>query len=285
MYKSNIAKGICLLTEKITTLYIPRILRPFILNTFSTIFGVNLNEVENPISTYTSINKFFTRGLKKDCRTIDPLDTSLTSPVDGKTLIFDNFKNNTLIQAKGINFSVNDLLSHDLSSHFQDGQFITVYLSPKDCHRIFSPCDGEIIGYSYVPGALYPVRSPYIENLDGLYIKNERVTTFIQTPFGKIALVKVAAMNVSSISLEYDKTFNQSSDKQTSPNKTFSAPISIKKGEWISTFNLGSTIVLLLEKSMKTNFIIEQKSHLNYGQKIATLTQIIKDHTIDRSNN
>ena len=254
MYKSNLAKGICLLTEKITKLYIPKVLRPFVLNTFSSIFGVNINEVEHPISTYTSINNFFTRGLKIDCRKIDKSDTSLVSPVDGKTLIFDKFQNDTLIQAKGINFSVKDLLNHELSSHFQDGNFITVYLSPKDCHRIFSPSNGEILGYSYVPGALYPVRSPYIEKLDGLYIKNERVTTFIQTPFGKMALVKVAAMNVSSITLEYDKSFNQTSTIQTSPNETFSSPIPIKKGDWISTFNLGSTIVLLMEKSIKTDF-------------------------------
>jgi phosphatidylserine decarboxylase len=184
-------------------LYLPPFCRSLILGSFAKTFGINIAEAEKTISAYTSLNNFFTRSLKPECRPISQNIQDIVSPVDAYIQAFGRIEDNQLIQAKGVTYSIEDLIAQKTIA-FQEGYFITFYLAPHDCHRIFSPFSGQIESISHIPGHLYPVREPHISHTTGLYTLNERIITQLKTDYGRIAIVKVGAFNVGTISVPFD---------------------------------------------------------------------------------
>jgi phosphatidylserine decarboxylase len=188
-----------------TYVRLPRFMMIPILKVFAKMYKINLNEAELNITEYNSLNQFFTRALKAGVRIIDSGENAAVSPVDARITNFGEINESTLIQAKGFDFSLRELLgSETYWKDFESGKFITFYLSPQDYHRIHSPYGGRILGYYYEPGKLFPVNDAAVGGIRSLFPKNERLITFLQTDFGKIAVVKVGASNVGKIRVTYD---------------------------------------------------------------------------------
>jgi len=225
------------------------------------ILNIDLSAAEKPVIRYKSINDLFTRALKPDLR---PMGNAwMLSPVDGRFVSKDLIHEGKLLQAKGIRYPLEKLIPDSAAKAFRFGYSMTIYLSPSDCHRIFSPVTGRIKKTIYVPGALFPVREPYISELPNLYAINERVITIIETTLGDVAVVMVAAVNVSTIEVQYQKDIRK--PKQVTVAKSNQK---IEKGDWLATFHLGSTVVILTEHNA-LKVPIEDNAKLKYGESLA----------------
>jgi phosphatidylserine decarboxylase len=235
---------------------------------FAKIYHINLDETERPLSSYRSLNDFFTRKLKLGSRIVDSKST-VVSPVDGTIAQVGKINDGTLIQAKGIDYSIEKLISVPEHKGFLNGYYMTIYLSPTNYHRIHSPIDGEIIGYEYIPGKLFPVNKLGVNYVKGLFTKNERLTTFFKVNNQSAALVKVGAFIVGSIQITYDENVHQK-HRGKHYNKNITHAISVGKGDELGWFEFGSTVILLLDESFD-----EFDQHLTPGTKVV-MGQILK---------
>ncbi len=250
--------------------------KQFIINTVIKQFGVNMSEAAQPDpEAYESFNAFFTRQLREDARPLEHDDTTIASPVDGTISQMGSIENGELFQAKGKSFNLSALLGNDsLSSEFEDGQFTTVYLSPKDYHRIHFPVDGTLKKMVHVPGELFSVNQTTVEAIDELFARNERVIAFFDTPAGPMAIVMVGAIFVSSIETVWygevtPPRHNQIRQWQYSDNKQ-----QYKKNDEMARFNMGSTIVMLYGKDKVTwAENLAAGDAVQYGQVIAKINK------------
>ena len=212
-------------------------------------FNVVIEEALIPKGGFRTFNEFFTRNLKRGMRSVDIHPLSLVSPVDARVSAFGPVVHGQMIQAKGILYDVGSLLPGEFQSKFIGGSFITLYLSPGDYHRIHSPVNGSIIGYQYDPGKLYTVQDWMVNLLPGLFTVNERITTYIASAFGLVAVCKVGAMNVGRISLRYTDVFsNRCFLRAVFEKFDDSKKISVSKGDELGIFHLGSTVIIVTEK-------------------------------------
>ncbi|GED30299.1 MULTISPECIES: archaetidylserine decarboxylase [Brevibacillus] len=214
-------------------------------------YHIDSTVIEKPVSQYRTLKEFFCRRLKPEARPIAPGEHVIVSPVDGTVSQMGDICEGTLIQAKGKQFDVVELLggSVEEAKRYYGGKFITIYLSPRDYHRIHMPVEGDLIRYSYLPGRLYPVNKLGIENVDRLFARNERLVTYIQTKdMGDLALVKVGALFVGSVKVSYNTaTTNIKHGRQT--NEPIMDTPHYQKGEELGWFEFGSTVILLLESN------------------------------------
>jgi len=241
------------------------------INWFCKKYKVNQDEFIKPDSGFKNIDSFFTRQLKPGVHKIDSDQNSIVSPVDARLDQFGEIKEDQIMQAKGLSFSLQDFIPSNQNKKFINGNFITLYLSPGDYHRIHSPVDAKILGFSYIPGTLFPVQNFIVKALKGVFAKNERIISYLQTEKGQIALCKIGALNVGKISLSYskilaNKTFRQKKEVLFPADKN----ISIKKGEEISTFHLGSTVIILFENGLVNFTNLKIGTKFRVGDKIAS---------------
>ena len=231
---------------------IPAIKDPFI-RTFIKHFKVNMDEAERQhASEFNSFNDFFTRSLKADARLIDHHPKHLACPVDGAISQLGKIEGDQLFQAKGHEFSLTSLLggNSELASTFIDGDFATIYLAPKDYHRIHMPCDGTLTHMVHVPGQLFSVNQATAAKVPGLFARNERVVAIFDTEFGPMAMVLVGAMIVASIETVWAGLVCPKGKAVSQFNYTNQDPILLKKGEEMGRFKLGSTVVMCLPKGV-----------------------------------
>ena len=229
---------------------IPAIKDPFI-RTFIKHFKVNMDEAERQhASEFNSFNDFFTRSLKADARLVDHHPKHLACPVDGAISQLGKIEGDQLFQAKGHEFSLTSLLggNSELASTFIDGDFATIYLAPKDYHRIHMPCDGTLTHMVHVPGQLFSVNQATAAKVPGLFARNERVVAIFDTEFGPMAMVLVGAMIVASIETVWAGLVCPKGKAVSQFNYTNQDPILLKKGEEMGRFKLGSTVVMCLPK-------------------------------------
>ena len=229
---------------------IPAIKDPLI-RTFIKHFKVNMDEAERQhASEFKSFNDFFTRSLKADARLIDHHPKHLACPVDGAISQLGKIEGDQLFQAKGHEFSLTSLLggNSELASTFIDGDFATIYLAPKDYHRIHMPCDGTLTHMVHVPGQLFSVNQATAAKVPGLFARNERVVAIFDTEFGPMAMVLVGAMIVASIETVWAGLVCPKGKAVSQFNYTNQDPILLKKGEEMGRFKLGSTVVMCLPK-------------------------------------
>jgi len=229
------------------------LIKNFIIKLFIKIYDVNMKDAfTEDIESFTSFNTFFTRRLKSNARPIDSNQSSVISPVDGKISQIGKIGNSSIIQAKGKKYSLIRFLGGDksLSDKFKFGLFSTIYLSPKDYHRIHMPYDGRLQQMIYVPGELFSVNPITVENIDNLFAKNERLVCIFDTSYGQMAVVLVGAMIVSGISVRWEKSFENIKKIKKYNYPTFGKDqIRIKKGEELGRFLLGSTVVICFTKN------------------------------------
>ena len=223
---------------------------PAAITKFSKVFGVNLDEAINPDpNSYSTFNEFFTRPIKPELRPIADGDDVLCSPVDGAISQIREISDDRIFQAKGHSYSATELLGGDseLAKPFINGKFTTIYLSPKDYHRIHMPLDGKLEKQVYIPGRLYSVAPFTVKTLNGIFARNERVVALFDTSYGKMAMVLVGAINVAAIETVWDGLVTPPTGKNISTKDYCDQSISLKKGEEMGRFNMGSTVILLFE--------------------------------------
>lgn len=216
-------------------------------------YEVNMAEAANSdIASYQSFNEFFTRPLRDGARPIAKAD--FICPVDGAISQFGAIERDQIFQAKGHHYSTAALVGGDaeLAAKFQDGSFATLYLSPKDYHRIHMPCDGKLARMIYVPGELFSVNPTTARGVPGLFARNERVVCVFESKQGPLILVLVGATIVGSMATVWHGIVNPPRSRQVREWQYQNQPVMLKKGEEMGRFLLGSTVVMLLPKNTLT---------------------------------
>jgi phosphatidylserine decarboxylase len=248
-----------------------RIENTWLKNTFTHWFvkayQVDLSQAKREqVEDYKHFNDFFTRSLKIGARPI--ADSAIVCPVDGAVSQVGKINNAQILQAKGRDYSVNQLLGNDSRSvDFTDGFFATIYLSPKDYHRIHMPYDGKLISMDYIPGDLFSVNQQTAQNVDNLFARNERVVCYFQTEFGLTAFVLVGAIFVGSMQTVWHGQINPPYKKQVQHFDYLDQDIKLKKGEEMGRFNMGSTIIML-SPNQDNPFNLSELERVRMGQAL-----------------
>ena len=212
-------------------------------------YQVNMEEAANSdITSYRSFNEFFTRPLKAGVRPI--ANASYVCPVDGAISQFGHIHADQIFQAKGHQYSTTALVGGDaqLAAQFQDGEFATIYLSPRDYHRIHMPCAARLLQMIYVPGDLFSVNPTTARGVPGLFARNERVVCVFESEKGPFVLTLVGATIVGSMATVWHGIVNPPRPGQIKVWNYQDQDIRLAKGEEMGRFLLGSTVVLLFPK-------------------------------------
>ncbi len=211
---------------------------------FARAYGVDMAEAERSgLASYRSFNDFFTRALAPNARPVDAAPDSVVSPADGIASQTGIIERGELLQAKGIRYSFGALADACAGPEFEGGPFVTVYLSPKDYHRVHLPLAGRLTRTVAVPGKLFSVNAATEAGVEGLFAVNERLVAEFETAFGKMLVVMVGAMIVASIETVWSSPRSPYKQKQVDAHD-----LAFEKGAEVGRFLLGSSVVLAFEK-------------------------------------
>ncbi|MEQ1323697.1 archaetidylserine decarboxylase [Acinetobacter soli] len=216
-----------------------------VIQAFKSKYGIDLSIAQQADALkYKSFNEFFTRALKDGVRVVDNAQDSIVSPADGAISQIGSIDDGEVFQAKGQSFSVEKLIGDpQLAQPFKHGQFATVYLSPRDYHRVHMPLTGRLTETLYIPGELFSVNQVTAENIPGLFARNERMVCLFDTELGRMAVVLVGAMIVAGI-----ETVVTGKVKPTGRLELNHHDVVLEKGDELGRFYLGSTAIVLFEK-------------------------------------
>lgn len=234
-------------------------------------FQIDLSQAEKPMEEYQSLTEFFTRRLKSAFRPVAYGDTIVVSPVDGVVSQFGAIRNGTLLQAKGVFYSLEQLLGNrQKAEYYEGGTFVTIYLSPRDYHRIHMALGGQVSGFSYIPGKLFPVNPFGVRNVPGLFAKNERLVTYLTTPYGEYSIVKVGATIVGSVQVVYDNRLTTNVRGGIRSERSIQGPV-LEKGDELGLFRFGSTVILLFQPGMISLDDLQEGQFVQMGQRIGEI--------------
>jgi len=241
---------------------------------FARTYNIDPATATRPLHSFRSIGDFFTRDLRPELR---PIAKGVVSPVDGTLRsVSDVSETGHVTQVKGREYEVSKLLGGDqLSSRFTRGQLWNFYLSPQDAHHIFSPVDGAIARSVHIPGKLWPVNDWAIQSVDGLFVVNERIVTFIESAHGLVAVVMVGATNVGRIALSYTRFETNKAPWRSGGIRAFdhSPSIKVNRGEKIGTFKMGSSVVVIFESRLFDAGRVAPLTKVTYGVALESLCQ------------
>lgn len=223
---------------------------------FAHTYRIAVEEAEKRLDEYSSLNEFFTRRLKPGSRTIDDAADALVSPVDAKITACGPIRDGLLLQVKGQDYTLDELLNGSPRvPQYRHGYYWVLYLSPTDYHRIHSPCSGDVVETEHVPGRVYPVNEFGLTFMRRVLSRNERLVTYIRHESGEVAVVKVGALNVSSI-------------RYVEP-----LPKVLERGGELAYFEFGSTVVLLTEDgTMEPRTDLKVGDTVRMGERLGVLT-------------
>lgn len=225
--------------------------KDFLISRFVRLYDVDVDDVKLDVpADFATFNDFFVRELKDDARPIDAGAASIVSPVDGTVSSAGPIHGNSIFQAKGIDYSLDDLIATDLQDarHYEDGAYATIYLAPYNYHRVHAPLDGRIVAARYVPGDLFSVNKATAANVDGLFRRNERLVLHFESDTGSWVMVFVGALNVGSITTPWSGEVRPRKRGVVETIDIASGPKTVSKGDLLGWFNMGSTVVMLLPK-------------------------------------
>lgn len=246
----------------------------FIIRKFVAHYGVNMDEATNPdICSYRTFNDFFTRSLRLEARPIAQADYNC--PADGVISQLGIISGDQIFQAKRHNYSAAALVGGDteLADKFQGGNFATLYLSPKDYHRVHMPCNGRLTRMIHVPGALFSVNPRTVRGVPGLFARNERVVCVFESKAGMFVLVLVGATIVGSVSTVWHGVVNPRStpSRETREWNYDTQDLILKKGDEMGRFQLGSTVIMLFPKNeILFNPLWAPNRAVRFGEMMAT---------------
>jgi phosphatidylserine decarboxylase len=237
-------------------------------------FKVDMSEalIEDP-TVYTHFNDFFIRHLKPECRPLAKAD--IISPVDGCVSEIGAIQAGQLIQAKGHDYSVAELLacSEETAKQFDNGKFATLYLSPKDYHRVHLPMDAELRSMTYIPGALFSVQPTTVRVVPKLFARNERLVIEFATPVGPMMMVMVGATIVGAIGTSWHGDIKREKKNNHFDYQTEAKKHSMRQADEVGYFKLGSTVVLLFADGQKVqwNEHLKAGSTIRFGEALGTI--------------
>lgn len=243
-----------------------------IIKIYTNLNPVNMHEaVEEDMFAYESLNAFFTRALKPECRPFDENENNWLCPVDGSVSQAQPIKNGRVFQAKGQDYSLLELVGGDkkLEEIFNNGQFATLYLSPRDYHRIHMPTAGTLKHMQYIPGRLFSVATFVVAHIPRLFARNERCVCYFETDQGPMAMILVGAINVSAMETVWHGLIT-SKDKNIKRFDYSDKNITLQRGDEMGRFNLGSTVIVLATEQMSIDGGMVAEAEIKLGQCLAT---------------
>ncbi|MCK9563808.1 MAG: archaetidylserine decarboxylase [Bacteroidales bacterium] len=242
-------------------------LKHFLIQRAMARYGIELEEAALPTpEDYPSFNDFFTRRLRESARPIDASPDALVSPADGAVSQLGEIRDGTLFQAKGHHFSTRQLLGvdEDLCARFHHGSFATIYLSPRDYHRVHMPCDGRLLETLYIPGRLFSVNDTTVRHIPGLFARNERLVCLFDTEHGLLAVVLVGAILVAGIRTTWRDYYKP----DQCHHDRFAEPRLVARGEELGQFRFGSTVVIATESPVTFADTLGPGSRVDMGGKL-----------------
>ncbi|SFM35918.1 phosphatidylserine decarboxylase [Ectothiorhodospira mobilis] len=237
-------------------------------------YGLDMDEaVHADPAAYPSFNALFTRALRPGARPLDPRPDALLSPADARVSQLGRIRAGRLLQAKGHDYTATALLGgEDRAAPFQDGDFITLYLSPRDYHRVHMPASGSLRETAHIPGRLFSVAPFTTRAIPGLFTRNERLVCLFDTPHGPLALVLVGAINVGSIETVWGGETGSRARGAPRVKDHHADPVALERGEEMGRFNLGSTVILLLPRGrVRWDPALAPDQTVRVGQGLGTL--------------
>ncbi|MFO0580910.1 MAG: archaetidylserine decarboxylase [Anaeromyxobacter sp.] len=230
-----------------TRWHAPAFIRHAAMRAFAARYGIDLGECPE-VETYRTFGEFFARPLRPGLRPVAPGQDVVVSPVDGTVSEAGLSTAGKMLQAKGIDYSVEALVGDAaLARKLEGGAWTTIYLSPKDYHRIHFPVGGEVTGWRYVPGKLWPVNPASVRTVPGLFTVNERLVTVLRTAHGLCAVVAVGATVVGRVKAYYDPAVPMTNTATRPAGRDYETAIPVEKGQELGAFEMGSTVILLFE--------------------------------------
>ncbi len=223
--------------------------KDFLITRFVRLYGVDTRDTKLDVpAQFLTFNEFFIRELADDARPIDSDPNVLTSPVDGTVSQIGQLRGDAILQAKGIEYSLDDLLATDIDDAraYADGSFATIYLAPYNYHRVHAPIAGTLVSASYVPGDLFSVNTATAETIRGLFRRKEGLVLRFSTLHGPAAVIFVGALNVGSISTPWSGVIRPRYSGVVETIELGAEAVTVAKGDLLGWFNMGSTVILLL---------------------------------------
>jgi len=236
---------------------------------YRTVYGrkykaLNEEELDRPLVEFRSLNELFTRGIRPECRPIADSDAQLVCPCDSTIQDIGQLEHDTLLTVKGINYSLDSLLPALDTASFHNGWFAIFFLSPADCHRVFAPDTGLLHKITHVPGRRLLVHPPYQKKEFPVFSLNARIIIELSTPVGNCILIMVAGWGVGHITHPFNNPVRPRRSRITQHTPKPSLPV--KRGEWIATFGLGSTVILITEPDDSIIPRLVRDQQVIYGQ-------------------
>ena len=250
------------------------LVKNFLIRLFIRYYKVNMEEAQRQhAEDYVCFNDFFTRQLREGARPLSKLANAVISPVDGSVSAAGKIDQDQIFQAKGKSFSLQALLGGDaeMAALFRQGNFATLYLAPRDYHRIHMPFAGSLQKMTYVPGKLFSVNQNTADNIDELFARNERAVCLFQTAIGPMAVILVGALIVAGIETSWHGQVAPAKQKFTESYSADSA-VELGRGEEMGLFKLGSTVILLFpEESIHWSDGLQKGASVRLGQSIGNV--------------
>ncbi len=217
---------------------------------------------------FHNFNDFFTRELTENARPIS--DAEIVSPADGKIAACGRLSDTQFIHAKGHNFTLESLIADpELAKNFKDGQFATIYLSPRDYHRVHMPITGKLLRTIHIPGMLYSVSLNTAAKIPSLFAENERHVSLFDTEFGKVIVILVGAINVSSIETVWAGTITPPYGTLLKYSDYQNENIILEKGAEMGRFNMGSTAIVITENNaLNLNSLLKERHPIKLGEPL-----------------
>jgi phosphatidylserine decarboxylase len=248
-----------------------------------------MEEAARPMESFRSVNELFVRRLAEGIRSWPAEPEVLASPVDGVVGQCGYIRDGTLLQAKGIAYTADEILGEPgAGRRYEGGLFITLYLSPRHYHRIHTPLPGRVVRARHVPGRLMPVNEAAVRSVDRLFATNERLISEMETSVGQVAVVAVGATNVGRISAAFDPTWASGPGASVTnrgsppaPERVYPDGVPVEIGAELMAFHLGSTVVLLTEAGLRLEPDPAPGQEILLGAPLARPSNHLSDRTVE----
>jgi phosphatidylserine decarboxylase len=246
---------------------------------FSLMYGgkygaLDESELEQPLTEYRSINALFTRGVRDELRPLSERTDVLLSPVDGTVQDEGVIQHDTVLTVKQISYVLSSLCPETDTASFNNGRFAILFLSPRDCHRVYSPADCQLTRVVHVPGSRLLVHPPYQTAQYPVFSLNERLVMELQTEHGRVLVILVAGWGVGCLTHPFPLPIpirrNSTSVCNLTPAKT------LQRGEWMATFELGSTVIILAERDRTQRTLCPRDTCTRIRQPLFELTTAVE---------
>lgn len=257
----------------------PRV-KDFLITRFVQLYDVDIEEIKLDVpQDFPTFNDFFVRELNDGARDIDADADAIISPADGTVSLAGTLRADSILQAKGLDYSLDDLLATDLeeSASYINGRFATIYLAPYNYHRVHAPFDGELFAARFVPGDLFSVNAATVSKVAGLFRRNERLVMHFRTEHGPAVVILVGALNVGSISTPWSGEIRPRKAGAVEVIDISGHDTRVHKGDLLGWFNMGSTVIVLMPDGVcEWHDKLEPGDALRMGQSIGSYSVATK---------